>query len=460
MSDHDLIELFAKRNFRCDCGTPSLYRLLPSGVPAQYPPCTIRKPGYDVENDQNKYNHNFEGHYCICKQGHEYDANKEDANMFQCLRCEDWFHDKCTSLVPKKRKIRRGGSPTPAATKSSTEKSDADGQTATISEEAQEKGNPAEEEDNQPLIDSEFFDHFVCSACVAQEPILQHYLGARGFVALLPSDLIDASAATAGDGHDGIATIWADQGRYAFVGLRSELVHVPEYSNVNSSSPIRPKRDLGAETTRTSPPVQLASSPSSAARGKRKATDEDENSADPSATSKRARVEHEANEEAEDGDKTLDATSPKPDPTCRLPVAFPLASDWRERLANDSARLDLFLGDQFRSRVCPCTTCAPKWSHLPFLLEDEVTYSPPHSSAGDDPSDGISEIGSGSNASTYDLGVAALQRLPREKILSTMGAYQRFRDELFAHLRPNAQSGEVVTEANIREFFAKRSGAQ
>ncbi len=114
----------------------------------------------------------------------------------------------------------------------------------------------------------------------------------------------------------------------------------------------------------------------------------------------------------------------------------------------------------------PLTKCLPRWAHLPFLLEEEETYSPPASEGardaaedGDDDDELLSEHdGSVSAASTYELGMAALQAtLPRERLLDTMGAYARFRDELYAHLRPHADSGQVVTEASIREFFAQKN---
>ena len=41
----------------------------------------------------NQYNHNFEGRFCNCDQ--VYDVDAEEGTMFQCLICEDWFHEKC-----------------------------------------------------------------------------------------------------------------------------------------------------------------------------------------------------------------------------------------------------------------------------------------------------------------------------------------------------------------------------
>lgn len=149
---HDVVELFEKRNFRCDCKTrkhgtchlPSkaTHRLgtshvhgtskdepvehgsglesLQDGqrmgeqnihggksmVVAQEKEKLGIKENGDVENgglcmerkveinDRNQYNDNFKGLFCWCKS--EY---KEDDVMIQCMLCEDWYHDTCIKKV-------------------------------------------------------------------------------------------------------------------------------------------------------------------------------------------------------------------------------------------------------------------------------------------------------------------------------------------------------------------------
>ncbi|KAI8147220.1 hypothetical protein BJV82DRAFT_598212 [Fennellomyces sp. T-0311] len=82
-ADHELFELFPKRHFRCDCGL-------------QDSPCTLHS---DKEpNTENAYNHNFDGRYCRCDQ--VYDPEDEDGTMYQCVVCEDWFHDRCIGEIP------------------------------------------------------------------------------------------------------------------------------------------------------------------------------------------------------------------------------------------------------------------------------------------------------------------------------------------------------------------------
>ncbi|OLL23894.1 Protein mlo2 [Neolecta irregularis DAH-3] len=84
--DHELVELFSKRDFTCDCGTDRL------GSSS----CRLRKNREPV-NSSNQYDHNFQGRFCVCDQFYN---PEEESTMFQCLLCEDWFHDTCLSDVP------------------------------------------------------------------------------------------------------------------------------------------------------------------------------------------------------------------------------------------------------------------------------------------------------------------------------------------------------------------------
>lgn len=56
-SDHELLELFPKRNFRCDCGLPGKF----GGHPCEL---ASRQKRDAPPNDKNQYNHNFRGYYC------------------------------------------------------------------------------------------------------------------------------------------------------------------------------------------------------------------------------------------------------------------------------------------------------------------------------------------------------------------------------------------------------------
>ncbi|XP_045583105.1 putative E3 ubiquitin-protein ligase UBR7 [Procambarus clarkii] len=81
--DHDLIELYTKRKFRCDCGnskfTQNICKLLKEKLP---------------ENPENEYNHNFRGAYCTCHRPYPDPEDSIEDEMIQCCICEDWYHGR------------------------------------------------------------------------------------------------------------------------------------------------------------------------------------------------------------------------------------------------------------------------------------------------------------------------------------------------------------------------------
>lgn len=78
---HEIIELWTKRNFRCDCGNSKFGNFI----------CKLQ-PGKDIENVENMYNHNFKGTYCTCDRPYPDPSVEEEEEMVQCCVCEDWFH--------------------------------------------------------------------------------------------------------------------------------------------------------------------------------------------------------------------------------------------------------------------------------------------------------------------------------------------------------------------------------
>ncbi|KAJ3132376.1 hypothetical protein HK101_004610, partial [Irineochytrium annulatum] len=81
---HEVVELFSRRAFRCDCGTGKTS-------------CGLQKASKGLPNDSNRYDRNFDNVFCWC--GAEYDFESElkaeNGTMLQCLLCEDWFHMRC-----------------------------------------------------------------------------------------------------------------------------------------------------------------------------------------------------------------------------------------------------------------------------------------------------------------------------------------------------------------------------
>lgn len=79
----ELIELYTKRNFRCDCGTGKFHRN-----------CELDDQKKE-NNTENVYNHNFQGKYCCCERPYpdpDCPPELEEDEMIQCVVCEDWWH--------------------------------------------------------------------------------------------------------------------------------------------------------------------------------------------------------------------------------------------------------------------------------------------------------------------------------------------------------------------------------
>ncbi|KAH8278041.1 hypothetical protein KR026_004215 [Drosophila bipectinata] len=80
--NHELVELYTKRNFRCDCPTKRLGK------------CSLNPQleGAQSPNLENLYNQNFQGLYCKCKRPYPDPERTSEEVMLQCAICEDWFH--------------------------------------------------------------------------------------------------------------------------------------------------------------------------------------------------------------------------------------------------------------------------------------------------------------------------------------------------------------------------------
>ncbi|GBP87544.1 Putative E3 ubiquitin-protein ligase UBR7 [Eumeta japonica] len=79
--NHELVELYTKRNFRCDCGNPKF-----SNHPCHF------TPNKNELNEDNKYNQNFSGLYCTCHRPYPDPESSVEDEMIQCIICEDWLH--------------------------------------------------------------------------------------------------------------------------------------------------------------------------------------------------------------------------------------------------------------------------------------------------------------------------------------------------------------------------------
>ena len=64
--------------------------------------CELKKQEIPL-NLSNRYGHNFHGRFCHCDSS--YDDESQGNTMIQCLVCEDWYHDCCTSQVIGSKKL-------------------------------------------------------------------------------------------------------------------------------------------------------------------------------------------------------------------------------------------------------------------------------------------------------------------------------------------------------------------
>lgn len=82
---HDLIELYTKRNFRCDCGNIKFAK--------SENKCVLNDDKIEV-NELNAYNQNFSGTYCVCHRPYPDPEDPIPDEMIQCIICEDWYHSR------------------------------------------------------------------------------------------------------------------------------------------------------------------------------------------------------------------------------------------------------------------------------------------------------------------------------------------------------------------------------
>lgn len=85
---HELVELYTKRNFRCDCGN----RKFAANK------CKL-EPNKAEVNTANQYNQNFSGTYCSCGRVYPDPEDSGEDEMIQCVICEDWFHGRHLNLI-------------------------------------------------------------------------------------------------------------------------------------------------------------------------------------------------------------------------------------------------------------------------------------------------------------------------------------------------------------------------
>ena len=404
--EHNLVELFTKRDFVCDCGTT---RLANGGTP-----CTLRsneatgrRVGVTGEEarEGNKYNQNFQGKFCGC--GEEYVPEMEKGTMFQCLGLghvedggcgEDWWHPECLLGLPRAKHEHKTNGHANGGLEIVHE-----GTNEAVAEPTTNGTTPNEHQhiDDPPLPagfpDEDDFDHMICYKCVNAFPWIKAYANSPGF--------LTAGIAPQPNGH---------------------------------TSEGASESDAVSSETR-----------------KRKAEDEPEDSQE----SKKVKADEEATTGSSGSASAAEAPQGSEAPQTSL--------DTKPKHANlppapTGDYITLFLKEDFRDDLCRCPECFPHLAPHAQLLEEEEAYEPPLSD-----SDGANSEAGGpgsvagrsvNSGSLLDRGEAALSSMDRVKAIEGVMAYNHVKDKVKAFLQPFAESGQPVGAEEIRAYFAKLRG--
>ncbi|KAL9111779.1 MAG: hypothetical protein Q9227_003838 [Pyrenula ochraceoflavens] len=401
--EHTLVELFAKRNFTCDCGTTRFINQARCTLRAD--PATEERGVHSQEAAKsNRYNQNFQGKFCGC--GEEYDPHTEKGTMFQCLGLgtvetggcgEDWWHPECVVGLPRDW--------------AKNAKSDRISENHNLSEstnlvqrnEGDGDDDQSEREDEPPMPpgfpQEDDFDTFICYKCVESNAWIKAYAGTEGF---LPPVLKNSDREATNNTHD----------------PRPELLE--SGNKIQESTADQTATKNGKLTAEEPQPVESDTTQLITGQKRKASPSADERPSSPS-----KRVKEDTPGENADSLPPKHASLPSP-PTGPVSV---------------------FCTSTFRTSLCHCPACFPHLLPHPQVLEEEDTYSPPLSRSS---SPGPNSEGS---RSLYDRGEAALNTIDRVRAIEGVMAYNHLKDKVKEFLKPYAESGVAVGAEDVKKYF-------
>ncbi|KAG6009016.1 hypothetical protein E4U21_003347 [Claviceps maximensis] len=430
--EHNLVEIFQKRNFTCDCGT--------TRIPEESP-CALRfneqsktKGGVHSEppDVNNTYNKNFRNLFCGCDC--DYDPFQQKGTMYQCLGLgtqetggcgEDWYHPGClVGMGPKWYEKMDGAKTKRASPVAATDETGL----STISEVNEEQPDVAaghadvavlEDEDEPPMPpgfpDEDDFEGFICYKCVDANPWIKRYAGTPGF---LPAVYLHQPETTG----DAAADPKSEAELEAFVEAEAESKKRKAEDDPANDSAAAP-----TQTKRVKNEAEERKSEFSDIHENKPSPEEQEQSHSP-------KTEHDAPASA----------------GCKLPN-LPAAPTKQQ--------FSLFFKDGFRDQLCRCPDCYRILNNRhPQLLEEEDVYEPPLS---DGDNDGASQHGGGSthgSGSLLERGESALRNMDRVRAIEGVMAYNHLKEQLKPFFQQFAESGKAVGAEDIKAYFAKLRG--
>jgi E3 ubiquitin-protein ligase UBR7 len=437
--EHELVELFNKRNFVCDCGTTRLPSKSPCNL--RINPSTNVPGGVHSEpaEENNKYNQNFQNRFCDCEC--DYDPHQQKGTMFQCLGLgtaeeggcgEDWYHPGClVGLGPDWYEQQKPAKADGEVLETITEVPSEVANRGSVTNGQEVTEVVADDDDDVPpppgFPHEDDFEGFICYKCVDANPWIKRYAGSRGFL----EPVFKRSAAPSPE---------------AQAVIDAKLADAIAANPIVSEKPIINKE----ETPVTDPTEQKTADEIFAvpvASRKRKADDEDEESS----SSKRVKDVLDSNTELTD----LSAKSVSTGTTGTLKKSATSSIDCKFAALPTAPEgtVSLFFKLDFREHLCRCSDCFPKMAKHAQLLDEEDTYEPPVSESGDGA--GGSTVGSGS---IYDRGESALKNVDRVKAIEGVMAYNHLKEKLTPFFKEFAESGKAISAEDIKAHFAKMRG--
>ena len=321
--EHELVEIFQKRDFTCDCGTTRFTAEQPCTL--RLNPATNTKGGVHSEpaDPNNKYNQNFRNLFCSCAI--DYKPHEQKGTMFQCLGLgthktggcgEDWYHPGCLVGLGPRWFEKMPKKPSSSAVNDALPPIAEDAPQESAQENAQE--NAAQDDDEDPPLPDGFpgeddFDHLICYKCVEAYPWIKRYAGTAGFLA-------------------------------------------PVYLQTEEGA--SKKRKLEDDSVEGEPSKRIKSQ-SGDAEGASKVVE----IADTATTNVKSNDNHTPDQtKQEDTIKTEETPStPTNTNTCKL-TSLPPAP---------TGQFSLFVASDFRDRFCRCASCFPTLKAHAQLLEEE-----------------------------------------------------------------------------------------
>ena len=253
-----------------------------------------------------------------------------------------------------------------------------------------------------PLITAEDYESLVCRACVSQIPILQAWAGTPGVV-MVVREGPDVSWKIIGAPQEGDLVVE--------VGPEAEG-KIPESMEVLDPDHTHPHTATRSPSGGVSPPQP---DPDTLQGRKRNLVNSGPSSDGPSV--KRSRT----------SGTPLDLSQR----TCLAPATHPFAQAvFAQNGAQTMGTGDIFLSGDWRKRWCSCDSCLSELRKHPYLLEEEETYQPPEDPDSRELQSSII-AGRGNNSlselSLEELGLRALERLPRDRALDGIRAFNTMR---------------------------------